>query len=658
MGRKKKESFTTELEARKQDLMRRFADESPLIRDSLVKDLPAFNAVLNIHAESFEEITLRHLAKQQDIAYNPQKPPIPPCPFCRQTDTVGRKTGFMFRCKHCEKTFSATHKSIASGTKCDALTWMKILQSLLNNVGITQTCEYCGISENTYYNIRNRMFYAMSILLKDLRLYGNIEVDNTFVRVSYKGVNLQESGFPEDSIFFDDSFKPRAARDRGGAVSSSVKNANHICVFTGIDDRGHVLARFVGVGNISYLSLKHYIPSELFLSQVPQTDPFALAKKQRKDKNQKEPGTKPLQKSKIIADKEGAIRRYAETLDIEFESHVYRKDGVQRRLYKGALGIQHVNALHRRLKDFLRLHGYMSSKYLPGFLILFEFLENTHATEEAIAELFRIIACPGLGKSSSFFKDMFTVPNYLVEWLHSEHPLKKLPHNKLLAFYLMDIMKHPDAYPDEKVAMAQIQEETQYTAPTIRKIYRELNDAGYRDLIVQHFSPSKKKKALEKREKKKAPAPTTINPTVLAIYDAYAEVCKIPQWKRPTFEQFLAEKNKELNTNYKRTNMLAKFKYIQNSGLRQPVEKRNKEVPRDIAFELLRAYEELRTSYLETGEDLPHVEEMAAVIGERYNVAVSTVKRHVATARAYLSRQRELDAQSEAANTVEDEDKN
>lgn len=656
MGRKKKETFTTELEARKQDLMRRFADESPLIRDSLVKDLPAFNAVLNIHAESFEEIALRHLAKQQDIAYNPQKPPTPPCPFCHQTDTVGRKTGFMFRCKHCEKTFSATHESIASGTKCGALTWMKILQSLLNNVGITQTCEYCGISENTYYNIRNRLFYAISILLKDLRLYGNIEVDNTFVRVSYKGVNLQESEFPEDSIFFDDTFKPRAARDRGSAVPSSVKNANHICIFTGIDDRGHVLARFVGVGNISYLSLKHYIPSELFLSQVPQTDPFALAKKQRKDK--KEPETKPLQKSKIIADREGAIQRYAQTLDVEFESHVYRKDGIQRRLSKDALGIQHVNALHRRLKTFLRMHGYMSSKYLPGFLTLFEFVENTRASQEAFAELFRIIACPGLGKPPSFFKDMFTVPNYLVEWLHSEHPLKKLPHNKLLAFYMMDIMKHPDMYPDEKITMAQIEEETQYTAPTIRKIYRELTDAGYRDLIIQYFSPSKKKKEAEKQGKKKAPAPTTINPTVLAIYDAYAEVCKIPQWKRPTFEQFLAEKNKELNTNYKRTNMMAKFKYIQNSGLRQPFEKRNKEVPRDLAFELLRAYEELRASYLEKGEPLPRVENMTAALGERYNMSAHTVKVYVSTARAYSSRQRELNAQSEATETLEAENQN
>lgn len=642
--RKDKKTFTREFEERKQEFMDRFSDEAPMVRSSLVDDLPAHNVLLSIHAESFGEIILRHLAEQQGIPYDPEKPPSPECPHCNRSDCVGRKEEYMFRCRRCDKTFSVNHDSIAAGTKCDALTWMKVLQCLLNNVSMTKTCEYCDIYENTYYNIRSRLFYAMSILLQKVRLYGNIEVDNTFVRVSYKGVNLRESEFPEDSIFFDSSFKPRSARQRGGAIPVGMKNANHICIFTGIDDRGHVLARFIGVGNASYLSLKHYISPEFFLAQVPKNDPFAWRKRQRKEKKNKETVTKAGQNSVMIADKEGSIRRFAQSLDVEFESHVYRKDGVHRKLAKGSHNIQRVNALHRRLKEFLQNHGYISSKYLPGYLTLFEFIENTGASQEAIAELFRIIACPGFGKPPSFFKELFMVPNYLVEWLHSEHPLKKLPYNKLLAFYLYDIMKHPELYPDERVTMAQIEEETEYTAPTVRKLYRELNDAGYRDLIVKHFSPTQKKESKGSKEKKGPFAPGTLNPTILAIYDAYFEVRKLPRWQQPTLEEFIEQKNKEYGTHYKRTNLLAKFKYIQSKGIREPFQQIKTDGPSDFAFELLRAYEEMKSNYREKGEEPPDNTQMFLVLSERYNRSVSIIQHHVSTARAYLLRQKEQNA--------------
>lgn len=639
--KKKEQSSSRVFEERKQQFMLLFSREARMVRDSIVEDLPAYNLLLSIHAESFEEITLRQLAEQQNIIYDPERPPIPDCPFCGQSDSVGRKEDNILRCRRCDKTFTINHNSIASGTKCDALTWMKILQCLLNYTGVSKTCEYCEISENTYYNIRNRLFYAMQIVLQGIKLYGNIEVDNTFVRSSYKGVNLCESEFPEDSIFFDDSFKPRSARARGGSFSNDIKNANHICIFTGIDDRGHVIARFAGVGNISYLSLKHYIPADKFLTKVPAEDPFALLRKKKPD----DAATKPQQASVMIADKEGAIKRFAQLLDIEFESHVYRKNGVQLKLSGDAHNIQCVNALHRRLKDFLRKHGYISSKYLPGFLTLFEFVENTGASEAAIAELFRVIACPNLGKPPAFFKEMFTVPNYLEQWLHDEHPLNKFPYNKLLAFYLYDMTKHPDKYPDAGVTMAQIEEETEYTAPTVRKLYRELYNAGYRDLILRHFEVLQSKKRSETKVVAKPTAPSTLNPVVLAIYDAYAEIRKLPKSKRPTFDEFLEEKNKEFGTNFKRANLLAKFKYIEERGVREPLEplqllKQEERVrtPSDRALEIYQAYEEIRLSYREKGEEPPQNLQIYSVLSARFGFTISVIERHVVTTRAHLRR--------------------
>lgn len=283
----KKQKPIDELELRKQEFMSSFANEAPAVRDSIVQDLPAYNALLSLRAVSFEEITLRQLAKQQNIPYNLEHPPIPTCPWCKSAEHVGRKEAFTFRCRSCDKNFVITKGSIAYKSKCDALVWMKVLQCLLNYVSITQTCEYCNIREETYYRIRTRLFYAMSILLQDVRLYGNVEVDNTFVKVSYKGVNLKENEVPEDSIFFDPTHKPREPKARGGPIPMALRNANQICIFTGVDNAGHILTRFVGVGNVSYLSLKHYISTNCFLLQVPKKDPFVWkqVKKQKGKKN-------------------------------------------------------------------------------------------------------------------------------------------------------------------------------------------------------------------------------------------------------------------------------------------------------------------------------------------------------------------------------------
>ena len=73
---KKKRIF----EERKQAYMELFAREAQEIRDSIARDLPAYNAILSIHAESFEEIALRQLADKRGIPYDKNKPPIPDCP--------------------------------------------------------------------------------------------------------------------------------------------------------------------------------------------------------------------------------------------------------------------------------------------------------------------------------------------------------------------------------------------------------------------------------------------------------------------------------------------------------------------------------------------------------------------------------------------------
>ncbi len=633
-------------EERKRMYLEDFANEAPQIRDSIVKDLPAYNTLLSLKAHSFEDFALQYFADTKGMSYDASNPPLPDCPYCETNAKVGKKGKDLYRCSSCSHSFSANFKSISSGTKCDALTWMKVLICLLNYTGMTKTCEYCDITNTTYYKIRNRLFYAMQVLLEDLKLYGNIQVDNTFVRSSYKGANLKESEFDEESIFFDPTFKPRAARQRGGSYSSQELNRNNICIFTAIDDYGHVLTRYAGIGVTNFRSLLCHIPADKYLLVVPKTDPF---KDLLKNQNRK-PITGSGDQTMIVSDKEKAIEKYARHIGTQFESHVYRRNGKQVALSENAHNIQRVNALHRRLKDFLQKHHYISTKYLPGYLILFEFIENTGASTKAINQLFKILAKPNFDKPSSFFEEMYSVPNYLVEWLVGENPLSKIPFNKLYSFFLFDQFRHKEEYPGTKITIAEIEDETGYTAPTIRKNYRELVNAGYRDLILTYFNKlyaNKPKQAHKQKSMELSQlAPATINPIVLAIFDEHALHRNLPPSQRPSFKDFIAEKNKQYGTNFTRQNIYAKFRYIEEHGIRPPLKELTKaglqsegRTVNQKTLNILDDYQNIIANYQEQGKILPNRWDIYRQLGNKYSLSPDTIKSCIKAGKDYKTKQ-------------------
>ncbi len=600
-----------------------------------------------MEAESFEEIQLRRLAKERGIPYDKNIPPVPNCPFCGKENQVNKKTGYQYRCKACKQTFSVNYNSIVYGSKCDALTWMKLFQCILNFTPISRICEICGIQKNTYYQMRNRLFYALQILMDRMKLYGEIQVDNTFVRVSYKGINLRAADHPEDSVFYEDAtWQPRPGRKRGSSYLMKERNANNICIFTAIDDRGHVLVRFAGIGITSLRSLKKYISADHFLTEVPRVDPFQDLIKPQAAEPKSAPGTDSV----MVADKEKAIENFAETLNLQCETHVYRKDGVQLQLPAGARNIQRANALHKRLKDFLRDCSYVSSKYLPGYLLLFEFMESTGASQKAISQLFEILAEPNLGRSPTYYQEMYSVPNYLLEWFDDDNVLKKLPYNKLLAFYLYDHIREKESYPNVNMTMAYIEKETSYTAPTIRKFYKDLKQAGYREKILDFFGEPKGKNAeaegrdtgSERKRNTSKQNSKTFTPIVLAIYDEYAKIRRIPKSQRPTLEEFLAEKNKQFGTAFKPANMRMKFKKIEESGLREALPDLNYEkepvgntvLSRKIKVAL--EYDALRLSYREKGEKIPPRHILCEILGKRHGIAIRTVNEYITDGNKYM----------------------
>lgn len=616
------------IEERVDAFISKFSREGIEVRNVIASTLPAYNQLLNMHARTFEEFALMRVAEEQGLPYTD---PLfdystvrPPCPACGAKDGIRRENDGYFRCSSCKKRYRAHNNSLSSDTHCSSVIWLKVLHSLLNFMSQKTACKYCDIHPNTYFNIRNKLFFAMRVLLDRVKLYGNIEADITFVRASYRGMSLEDSDFPEDSMFDETTVLPREARKRGGSYSYEESNKNSVAIFTAIDDRGHVLARFTGLGKVTTKRLVQTVPSEKFLPTVPKKDPFPLMR-ERTTMPETAIGATSLLKS----DGESAIEAFATSSGLAHNKIVFNQNGKTLHVLKNGDHIQHINSLHSRLKKFLNKCNNVSSRYLPGYLTLFEFIENCGASDEAIRQLFMILAEPNLRRDDAVFEEMFCVPNIYVQWLNSENPLKNIHYRQLVAYKMYaeykDQIKENDADP---ILVKDICNETGYSAQSIRRIYKDLNASGYDEVIRQYFGENEKK--YRPRNAPKAPLKGT-TPIYLAFYDAFAENRKRPPHEQKTKKALLEELNKNFGTKISERLLDFHFGTIVRTGTRDPLpaparEANNRLTPREHrALEFHAEYQELQRQYREKGLPVPATPELAERIGKKHGLSAKKV---------------------------------
>lgn len=558
---KKPKQLSQKDQARVDSFLSLFAKERTDIRAELSDIIPFFSELLDMHALTFEEFALQLEAEKQGIDYTD---PLfsydcvkPTCPSCQSHVNTRKVANNLYVCNVCKTKFAANHHSITAGTKLSSITWLKVLHCVMSFSSLQDTCRVCGITPTTYYAIRNRLFYAMDLMMDQIKLYDVVSCDITFVRVSFRGLDLRDPDYPEDSIFFQKDYKPRAGRKRGGQNKMSEKNANSIGIFTAIDSCGHIFVRPVGLGAATAARLQECVGTEKILLHVPESDPSPFSTKS-KDQTHSKPGGKSL----LVSDKEPAIIKFASKYGIDHECHVYRKNGVQIRLPRGAHDIQNVNQLHSKLKTFLRNTHHVSSKYLPGFLVLFEFLETTKGSSEAISLLFRTLAQPGLVKSKTFFDEKYVVPNYLLQCLAESNPFKHLKQNQLHAYYLYKKRLDEIEAGNQCVqSVTEIAEICGMSPASVRRNYKNLESAGYGPEIRKLYSTSNPQRRQQPRK--------AFSPEILAIYDAFCDNLRNESsLDRKPLVQFLRDYNLDNKTNYRYHNVQAYFVQIEKAGLR------------------------------------------------------------------------------------------
>lgn len=272
------------------------------------------------------------------------------CPVSENHKVVkngkGRGGRQRYFCKDCGKTFYAVQDSLSSNVNQDMNTWIKFVRGMLRQYSLNELSEDCKISKTTALSWRLRVFQALEILSSKIKLSGNIIADDTRLNYNLKG---------NHSANF---IMPRNARSRGGSYSMNIHNKNQICILCAIDENRNSFSKVVGFGN-------------------PSSNRICDGFKDKIDTSKNN--------NYLITDGAYCFNKAIETYGfLEWKKRTTLKKGNKRVPDTTTqYHIQQINSYHSRLKRFIRNYNGISSRYLPGYLLLFDYLQNNKDVDDA-----------------------------------------------------------------------------------------------------------------------------------------------------------------------------------------------------------------------------------------------------------------------------------
>lgn len=203
------------------------------------------------------------------------------------------------------------------GTKKSFNTWKQYIECMLNGFTIRKSSQICNINQTTAFIWRHKILDALSIKIEnDTKLTGIIEADETFYTISYKGSrNL-----------------PRDPKHRGTKATKRGISSEQVCIPCAIDRNNATYGKISNLGKASSENLKNVFKDKI-------------------DKN-----------SILCTDSNSSYRKFAK--DNEYE-HIEIKSGKHK---NGVYHINHINAYHANLKNFISRFKGISTKYLNNYI--------------------------------------------------------------------------------------------------------------------------------------------------------------------------------------------------------------------------------------------------------------------------------------------------
>ena len=216
---------------------------------------------------------------------------------------------------------------------------------MLDGLTIRKSAKKCEITVSTAFIWRHKVLDALQEMQSEVKLDGIVETDETFFALSFKGNH-------EKSIKF---VMPRKAHKRGKQVHLRGLSREQVCVPCSVNGNGLSVARISNLGKVGTKDLE-----------------FAFRNQNTED-------------SVVCCDGATAYKKYAQN---------HKLDLIQLKSGKSKIGnfhVQHINAYHSVLKNWIRRFNGVSTKYLNNYLVWHNFVnyaKESYTEKKNILESF------------------------------------------------------------------------------------------------------------------------------------------------------------------------------------------------------------------------------------------------------------------------------
>ncbi|MBQ9920967.1 MAG: IS1595 family transposase [Clostridia bacterium] len=282
-----------------------------------------------------------------DSVYNLFSDEIKACKHCGSISIVkngkDRHGHTRYICKDCRKTFGKVSDSVVFRTQKNASVWKKYIALMLDGKSIIYCAQECGISKQTSFDWRHKILSALSQESFPEKFGGLIEMDELFMRISYKGNHKNKDKF----------VMPREAFKRG-SDNRIPGNASKACVLCVVERNKAYSAKITCRGLLTSDLLSKTLDNRIENDSIVMTDGEHQYGLYFKDKYNIE--------------------------HVVLKAHSNKKPPE----IKGAFHINNVNALHKRFRDFIYKYNGVSTKYLGNYVSLFLWLENNKSEDIAV----------------------------------------------------------------------------------------------------------------------------------------------------------------------------------------------------------------------------------------------------------------------------------
>lgn len=294
------------------------------------------------------------------------------CPLCHHGYVVRKGNDAdgsqRWLCRGCGRTFGRKTMRVIAQSKLDEGTWMAYAEGMADGATLRELAERCGVCLKASWLMRMRVCEAMAAHLDDFR-------SGPWVAVEVDGTMLHESLSGNDS---KGSFEmPRKRHKSGKSLHVHGVSGQLACVVCAANDRGGVICELVGRAHSTADAIHATLEGRVA------------------------PGTP------VATDDLHAYDSVCERLGCPHEVRPAKPKAGER-----ALGM--VNALHKRLADFLRPFNGVATRRLGRYLNWFSWAQQFRGGSADMRELVSREALSGGYEAT--IRDIFAEPRFQMEY--------------------------------------------------------------------------------------------------------------------------------------------------------------------------------------------------------------------------------------------------